>query len=146
MSLSLERVVYSSTATGTTDSILNLAVILAELQRNNDRDGLSGALAAHRDRYIQVLEGPAQTLDGLLRRLATDPRHRDIVVLDRVAITARLFGQWSMASARINPAQAAALDALMAGESLNAEDVIKVMRTALDTAGDDRVGKPAAGV
>ena len=48
MSLRLERVVYESTATGTTDSILNLSVILAVSQRNNDRDGLTGALAAHR--------------------------------------------------------------------------------------------------
>lgn len=131
MGLRLERVVYGSTATGSTESITNLAVILAESQRNNGRDGLTGALAAHRDRYIQVLEGPAQALDSLLRRLAKDPRHRDLVILDREPIQSRRFGQWSMASARVTPAHAAMLDALMAGEGLSAKEVTRVLLAAV---------------
>ena len=67
--MTLERLVYESTATGTTESLRNLSVILAESQRNNDRRGLTGALAAHDDRYIQVIEGPREVLDHLLRRL-----------------------------------------------------------------------------
>lgn len=137
MSLRLERLVYESTATGTTESIGNLAVILGESQRNNDRDGLTGALVAHRDRYIQVIEGSAQTLDGLLRRLEKDPRHRDIVVLGREPIAARLFGPWSMASARITPAHAAALDRLVDGGDLTPPRVIRVMLDALEAARAD---------
>lgn len=137
MSLRLERLVYESTATGTTESIGNLAVILGESQRNNDRDGLTGALVAHRDRYIQVIEGPAQTLDALLRRLEKDPRHRDIVVLGRETISARLFGPWSMASARITPAHDAALDGLIDGGDLTPPRIIRVMLDALDAARAD---------
>lgn len=132
MSLRLERLVYESTATGSTDSIGNLAVILAESQRNNDRDGLTGALAAHRDRYVQVIEGPAQALDALLRRLETDPRHRDIVLLGREPIPKRLFGRWSMASARITPAHGAALDSLVDHDDLTPVKVIQIMLDALD--------------
>ncbi|MFA4891933.1 BLUF domain-containing protein [Brevundimonas sp.] len=132
MSLRLERLVYESTATGTTTSIGNLAVILAESQRNNDRDGLTGALAAHRDRYIQVIEGPAQTLDALLRRLENDPRHRDIVLMGREPITARLFGRWTMASARITPAHGAALDSLIDHDDLTPARVIRILLDALD--------------
>jgi hypothetical protein len=127
MSLRLERVVYESTATGTTESIMNLAVILAESQRNNDRDDLTGALAAHRERFIQVLEGPAQALDALLRRLSSDPRHRDIVVLGREPIAERLFAGWSMASARITPDRGAALDRLIGDGALKPVDVIGVL-------------------
>lgn len=134
MSLRLERMVYGSTATGTTESIGNLAVILAESQRNNDRDGLTGALAAHRDRYIQIIEGPAQALDSLMKRLEGDSRHRDIALIDRGPISARQFGQWSMASARITPAHAEALDALMAREALTAEAVVGVLLETLDAA------------
>src|SRR5687768_3445399 len=111
----LERLVYESRATGTTESVINLAVLLAESQRNNDGDGLTGALAAHRDRYVQVVEGSAQTLDGLLRRLEGDPRHRDIVIIGREPIDERLFGRWSMAAAKITPEHAAALDDLIDG-------------------------------
>lgn len=132
MSLRLERLVYESTATGTTDSLLNLATILATSQRNNDRDGLTGALAAHRDRYIQVIEGPAQALDGLLRRLESDPRHRDIVLFGREPVTARLFSQWSMASAVITPARGAALDTLVDQDDLTPERVIRIMLDALE--------------
>jgi hypothetical protein len=137
MSLRLERLVYESTATGTTESIGNLAVILGESQRNNDRDGLTGALAAHRNRYIQVIEGPAQTLDALLRRLENDPRHRDIILLGRAPIPARIFGRWSMANACITPAYGAALDGLIDGGDLTPGRVIRVMLDALDTAGAD---------
>jgi hypothetical protein len=131
MNLRLERMVYESTATGTTESIGNLAVILAESQRNNDRDGLSGALAAHRNRYIQVIEGPAQTLDALLRRLENDPRHREIRVLGREPIPARMFGRWSMASARITPGHAAALDSLLDGGDLTPARAIRILSDAI---------------
>ncbi len=136
MSMRLERLVYESTATGTTSSIGNLAVLLAESQRNNDRDGLTGALAAHRDHYIQVVEGPAQALDALLRRLEHDPRHRDIVVLDRGLINTRLFGRWSMAAARITPEHAPALDALIDDHDRTPARVIAVMLEAVGGAGE----------
>jgi hypothetical protein len=131
MGLGLERLVYESTATGTTESISNLAVILAESQRNNDRDGLTGALAAHRDRYIQVVEGPAQALDALLRRLEDDPRHRDVTLLDRGPISERLFSRWSMANARITPVHGAALDSLVDDNDRTPREVIGILLDAV---------------
>lgn len=131
MSLRLERLVYESNATGTTESISNLAVILAESQRNNDRDGLTGALAAHRDRYIQVVEGPAPALDALLRRLEDDPRHRDVTLLDREPITERLFSRWSMANARITPVHGAALDSLVDDGERTPREVIGILLDAV---------------
>ena len=110
---SLERVVYESRATGSTDSLLNVATILAESQRNNDRDGLTGALAAHDGRYLQVIEGAPAALDRLMRRLDGDPRHREVSIIDRVPIEARAFDGWSMASARISPDLVPVLDRVM---------------------------------
>ncbi len=129
MGLRLERLIYESTATGTTGSITNLAVILAESQRNNDRDELTGALAAHDERYIQVIEGPAPALDNLLRRLEGDPRHRNIVILERAPIAARAFDRWAMASARITPELAPVLDAVM---STPAARLVEALQQALD--------------
>jgi hypothetical protein len=140
MSLSLERLVYESTATGPTSSIGNLAVILAQSQRNNDRDGLTGMLAAHRNRYIQVVEGPAWALDALLRRLEDDPRHRDVILLGREPIETRLFGRWSMASATITPAHGTALDRLVDDNALTSAGVIRILLDAFDAA---RVGQDA---
>lgn len=130
--MTLERLVYESTATGTTESLRNLSVILAESQRNNDRRGLTGALAAHDDRYIQVIEGPREVLDHLLRRLAEDPRHRDIRVLERRPISGRAFGGWTMASPRIDPETREALDRLMAEPEPSGALIVRLMREALD--------------
>lgn len=127
----LERVVYRSTGTGRTDSLLNMATILAESQRNNDRDGLTGALAAHDGHYIQVLEGRGVDLDRLLSRLDDDPRHRDVVVIDRRAVEGRLFEGWTMANARINPAMAPRLNTLMARSDPVGDEFVALIRDAI---------------
>lgn len=131
MASKLERLVYQSSATGSTGALLNMAAILAEAQRNNDAMGLTGALAAHNDCYIQVIEGEPHILDGLLKRLQSDQRHRDIVILDRTPIPARSFGGWAMASARITPEQAPVLDALMAGDRQSVDQVVAALVAAL---------------
>ena len=128
----LERLLYVSTATGRTDNLLNMATILGESQRNNDRDGLTGALGAHDGRFIQVIEGPSGLLDGLLRRLAPDPRHRDIVILDRRRITERQFAGWSMASSRLGPETAPVLDRLMATPETAASEIVALLHEALE--------------
>lgn len=113
----LEQVVYESRATGRTDSLLNMATILAQSQRNNARDGLTGVLAAHDGRFIQVLEGPGPDIDRLLQRLTDDPRHSDVTVVDRRPIESRSFGDWTMANARFRADQTEALEAVLAARS-----------------------------
>ena len=130
----LERVLYRSRATGTTESLLNLSAILAESQRGNDRARLTGVLAAHRDCYVQVLEGSKGEIDRLLRRLETDPRHKDIVIMDRRTVEARSFGDWGMASARITPETGPELDRLIADGEAPAEAVVGLLRDALEAA------------
>lgn len=132
MNSGLERLVYESRATGSTGSLVNLATILAESQRNNDRDGLTGALAAHNERYVQVIEGRPAALDNLLRRLQSDPRHRELHIIDRAPIRERLFDGWSMASARITPAQGEVLDDLKQRGELTAEQTIRILLDALN--------------
>lgn len=133
MSAGLERLVYESTATGSTGSLVNLVTILAQSQRNNDRDGLTGALAAHNERYVQVIEGSTAALDRLLRRLEVDPRHRGVTMIGRESINARLFVDWSMASARITPAQGETLDRLTQRGELTAHQVIRILLDAMKT-------------
>ena len=128
----LERLLYASTATGRTDSLLNMATILGESQRNNEREGLTGALAAHDGRFIQVIEGTPGSLDRLLRRLAPDPRHRDIVILDRRPIAERRFTDWTMASSRIGPETAPVLERLMATPETSAGEIVALLSEAIE--------------
>lgn len=101
--MQLERVVYCSRATVPTESLLVIADILAVAQRNNDRDGLTGALAINDGWFLQVIEGPSDRIDRLMDRIKADRRHTDVEVLQRQVIKHRLFDTWSMASARITP-------------------------------------------
>lgn len=133
----LERLVYRSSATTTTGSLGNLVTILAQSQRNNDRDDLTGALVSHRDRYVQTVEGPGPALDALMRRLGTDPRHRGMTLLGREPVSARLFGRWTMASILITPALGTALDRLVGIDDGSPAAVIRVMLDALDSASAD---------
>ncbi|NBW09540.1 MAG: BLUF domain-containing protein [Caulobacteraceae bacterium] len=131
MTKTLQRLVYRSTATGSTTSLLNLVAILGESQRNNDRDELTGALAAHGGRYVQVVEGAATTLDGLLRRLEQDPRHKDIKLLERENIATREFGRWAMANAVVTPEAAPVLEDLMASDFPSAALIVEALKAAV---------------
>lgn len=110
MGLELERIVYISRARGDADSLALQVDILATSQRNNARDNLTGALMIHNGQFLQVLEGAAQDLDRLMKRLAADPRHNMVEVLERGPIASRRFSGWAMASVRVTPA----LEALLA--------------------------------
>lgn len=99
----LERLVYCSRACVDTASLQSISEILGVSQRNNVRDGLTGALAVNDGWFLQVIEGPSAALDALLRRLADDPRHTDVDVLSRRSVSGRLFPDWSMVAARITP-------------------------------------------
>jgi hypothetical protein len=84
-------------------------------------------LAAHRDRYIQVVEGRRTALDALLRRLAEDPRHRDIRIIARGPAKHRFFSEWTMASPRISPKTTAALDMMMDAPDLSERQILDLL-------------------
>lgn len=132
----LQRLIYRSTATGTTASLLNVATILAESQRNNDRDGLTGALAAHGDRYIQIIEGRPSALDNLLRRLERDNRHKAIEVIDRRPVGRRRFEGWAMAHARFGAADIQTLERVLdPGEA--PDTLVELMQAAVTASRPD---------
>lgn len=131
MPITIDRLVYRSEATRPMESLQALAELLGEAQHNNARDGLTGALAVHEGRFLQVVEGPSGTIDSLERRLSRDPRHRDITVLGRHPIEARAFGDWTMASARITPALAPELSALLSEESPSPARVVGLLLEAI---------------
>jgi hypothetical protein len=106
MTRRLERIAYCSRSLVSMDSLVMIADILAVSQRNNRRDHITGALVYSDGAFFQVVEGAPDDLDRLLRRLADDPRHSDIKVVVRSAVSGRLFADWSMTAPRITPGRA----------------------------------------
>jgi hypothetical protein len=118
----LIRVIYASRAsfaTGTGQGIEpEVARILAQSRRNNARNQVVGALHFADGCFLQCLEGPADAVRGVLRRVAGDSRHSDLKVLREQAIQVAGFRAWSM---KFVPAAADVRD-LLAGAGLDRFD------------------------
>jgi hypothetical protein len=82
--------------------------ILATSRRNNERDGITGALLYHRGRFVQIVEGEDEILLSRVAVIAADPRHRDVHTMRRKQIWSRQFPEWTMGF-RAAPGEPAAL-------------------------------------
>ncbi|GGB30054.1 hypothetical protein GCM10011380_19370 [Sphingomonas metalli] len=93
----VRRLIYASRAVGA-NAVHDHELILAQSRRNNGLDGISGILSIRDDQYLQLIEGPADSVGMAFERIARDPRHTDIRLLDDRMVEERQFGDWSMAS------------------------------------------------
>ena len=98
---SLNRLIYRSISTISSERGGAFEEIIKSSARNNRRDGLTGALVLLDGCFVQVLEGERAKVDTLMDRVGGDPRHRGLVILGDWPITARLFAGFSMA--RLDP-------------------------------------------
>lgn len=76
--------------------IEEINTILRVSQRNNARDGVTGALVFNRGVFGQVLEGPSRAVETIFERIQMDTRHANVTVLDLAPIERRFFSEWSM--------------------------------------------------
>jgi len=126
--LPLHRAIYVSDAVGgAATSLLILAEILGESERNNRREGLTSALMRHGGQFLQIIEGRRTDVDRLMDRLRVDPRHENLRLLSDVAVSGRrpiTLAELTPEAARLlngealdqlSPARAEALLALAVG-------------------------------
>lgn len=76
--------------------------IVATARHFNAAHDITGALIYDGQYFIQFLEGDAGLLSNLYRRIASDVRHTDVVLLKAGSISRRHFGQWSMTAVAEN--------------------------------------------
>ncbi|MGT2425574.1 BLUF domain-containing protein [Amnibacterium kyonggiense] len=91
----LLSVVYTSEAVQDFTE-LDLAVLLGVSRSNNEPQGVTGLLLADGRRFLQALEGPEPAVRATLARIALDPRHVDVRVIEESVIDERRFGSWAM--------------------------------------------------
>lgn len=91
----MQRLVYISTARKALEQG-ELETILRASRRNNAAAGVSGLLVAGGRRFLQLLEGPAESVATVFDRIKRDPRHFAVVILSRKEVEQRLTAQWSM--------------------------------------------------
>ena len=103
----LVRLMYASRTTPAVDQDA-LAGILRQSKDNNPALGITGLLChcGSSGIFMQVLEGGRSAVNRLYLKIAADPRHTDVEVLDYSEINERRFAGWTMGQinmSRLNP-------------------------------------------
>ena len=101
----------------------DLAKILMVSRTKNKEAGVSGALCYSARGFLQCLEGPANAVNQLYRRIARDDRHIDVTLLDYADIQTRSFGEWSMAYVREDEIDKSILKKIRGAESFDPFDL-----------------------
>jgi hypothetical protein len=76
-------------------------------QDNNAEDGITGALVYVDGFFLQILEGPQERVEGLMRRIDRDLRHGDVTILQAGEVESAAFTGWTMAYVSATPKQVA---------------------------------------
>jgi hypothetical protein len=114
----LETFVYCSRAAEGVDDAEVDRMVEWSKRRNVARD-ITGVLVFGSGVFFQWIEGPPAQVKDLIASLHSDPRHYDIVSLDRsVEKRERLYPNWQM-------------------ELVGADDILTVLQDALEVAEDE---------
>ena len=77
----------------------SLESIIEVARSRNAKLEVTGALIFTRAYFAQILEGSDLAIDDLMASINRDIRHREVNVIERVALANRRFADWSMAYA-----------------------------------------------
>jgi hypothetical protein len=99
-------IVYTSEYIGREQDInLVLDDIVTKSKINNPEHGITGLLFYHNQRFIQVLEGERDAVEGLMSILEQDNRHKNIQRIFDQQIKKRGFEDWNMDSLNLDEGQ-----------------------------------------
>jgi Sensors of blue-light using FAD len=101
------QVIYSSQAAAPM-SMSDLAKILVDARSGNERRGITGALIYVEGVFLQILEGPKDTVQSLMSSIAKDSRHVSLQVFYEAEVNQPMFSTWKMAYLNPTPGQIAA--------------------------------------
>lgn len=104
--------VYCSRAADGVDET-EVGSIVKAAQRSNRARGITGVLTFGNGVFFQLIEGPPVQIRSLIANLHSDPRHCDVVALDRSEERReRLYPDWDMERVEADDIRAVLQDAL----------------------------------
>ena len=131
--LILDTFVYCSRATEGVDDV-EVDRIIERSQRRNAESQITGVLVFGSGIFSQWIEGPPAEVKNLVASLHGDPRHYDIVSLDRgVEKRERLYPDWEMERVGADDIRAVLQDALESAEDKNNVAALKRILKHLDS-------------
>ena len=90
----IKHLIYTSTPINFDD--FSISNILKSSQKNNKKDGITGALIFREDIFLQFLEGPENKVDKAFNNIASDKRHKNVLKLKEDITDRKLFTSWAM--------------------------------------------------
>ena len=137
----LETFVYCSRAAQQVDDV-EVGRIIEWSQRRNVARDITGVMVFGSGVFFQWVEGPPAEVEKLIASLHGDPRHHDIVPLDRsVEKRARLYPNWEMELVGADDIRAVLEDALESAEDENNIAALKRILAHLDSGPLDSIGR-----
>lgn len=100
----MRQLMYVSAARGR-PATADLNAILAVARRNNAAAQVTGMLVYLDQGFLQILEGPHDSVQKIYDQIAKDERHTGLLVLMDHDVPARLFADWSMGFEQLTPGQ-----------------------------------------
>jgi len=140
----LDTFVYCSRAAeGVDDTEVDRLIELSQ-RRNVARD-ITGVLVFGSGVFFQWIEGPPAQVENLIASLHGDPRHYDIVTLDRtVERRERLYPNWEMERVGADDIRAMLQEALGSAEEENKIAALRRILEHLDSGPLDTIHSSAA--
>lgn len=74
-----------------------LAQLLSQARKHNERLGVTGMLVYADGSVLQVIEGEFLAVEEVMERVSLDTRHTNIITLADRRVETREFAEWSMA-------------------------------------------------
>lgn len=110
--MSINQLIYISQATRKMSNS-ELLQIHTTAQQNNANIDVTGSLFYNGGWFLQVLEGPIETLQALYDKIEKDPRHKNSRVLYNEPAKFRTFSRWTMNMTNLDDRQADKYDELV---------------------------------
>lgn len=92
--MNLSRLVYYSERNPSMS--LDMRALIKTCHRNNAAANITGILHYNGRQFLQVLEGGRAEVSAIYHRIAADPRHINIILIDCSEARERLFPHWAM--------------------------------------------------
>ncbi|MEM9062954.1 MAG: BLUF domain-containing protein [Pseudomonadota bacterium] len=103
----LLQILYTSDATEAFEAS-GLEDVLNASQRNNRQNDVTGLLLHVDGHFLQVLEGPENSVRERYAIISQDARHRNCCLVHEQRVTHRTFPEWSMGSHDVDAASESA--------------------------------------
>ena len=90
------RLIYQSRTSWdqlTNEGLRELALRSADA---NATRAITGLLVLSGERFLQVLEGPSESVNQLYTKILRDRRHREVTLISYEQVASRCFEDWSM--------------------------------------------------